>query len=184
MSIQKNFPFKSVSFAIVAIGFALLQANSAEASLNSKISNYCKHNLNKKVGRGECTDLATAAFRYAGARRFGPSGPDADYVWGREIFSIRISGGLQIEGNVSWTRVKPGDVIQFRNAYFQGRKSNGSTYWKSARHHTAVVLAVQNGGRDIYVYHQNSGQKRYVTAALYRLNDLQRGWLKIYRPIS
>lgn len=134
---------------------------SIKADLNSQVLSFAQKALGKKIGDGECATLADEAVRTAGGKRFytlGPSGLDADYVWGRKITTLTPSGG-------SISSIKPGDIIQFRNVTFsmsqKVTKPNGSWQMSSSNssygHHTAIVSGVS--GNYIYVLQQNVGSK-------------------------
>jgi len=173
--------------------YSLLSAAS-RGSLNQSIVQFCRSRIGRRVGDGECATLVTEAFQAIGARRYPPHGPDADYVWGKSVYGLQVSGGLNIEDGVAGSGgAQPGDIIQFRNATFKGQQVNadGSRRSWSSRypHHTAVIASV-NGGRWT-VYHQNVGPsgksedaKRIVQIGRINLRELDSGWLKVYRPVS
>jgi hypothetical protein len=149
-------------------------------SLNARIWNYCRNNFlprQKRVGNGQCAVLNQYAIQSATGRNFRITGnPTAeDYVWGRRIGVIthaRIGDARHIEA---------GDLLQFRNAYFQGRTASGGTYWSNASHHSAVVMGTRNNGTIIDVFQQNSGGKLYVTHGVFRLADMKDGTIWVYR---
>jgi hypothetical protein len=153
--------------------------------LNEAVVAFCKANLGKQVGEGECAHLAGAALKEAGAKphRAFPDSPNkGDYVWGTLVFGMEFKDGKgSTEG--SPTKVRPGDIVQYRDAKFSGRKPTGGTYTSSAAHHTAVLAAVSPDGKVLSLLQQNSGGKRYVTEATQVLTDMQAGWLKVYRPV-
>ena len=149
--------------------------------LNQKILRFANSNLNKKVGGGECTDLVGEAFEAAGARRFPPHGPDADYVWGTEIKDLK--------------QVRPGDIIQFRDAVFTRRKKlpNGGLRISTSTHphHSAIVAEVRKPGAVFVLIHQNAGdagmseqERRQVQLDTIRMQDLEKGKLWFYRPVT
>ena len=60
----------------------------AVLTINQKIVLWAKGKLGKKVGRGECWDLAEQALKQAGAQTsndLGPVGDDTDYIWGEKV---------------------------------------------------------------------------------------------------
>jgi hypothetical protein len=72
-------------------------------TINQKIVTWVHGHLGKKVGKGECWDLAESALRHAGAQTsndLGPLGDDTDYIWGDPI-------------NIK--DVIPDDILQFRD---------------------------------------------------------------------
>ena len=82
----------------------------------------------------------------------------------------------------SAAKVRPGDIVQFRDTKFAGRRPGGGTYTMSFSHHTAVVQTVGAEGRVVNVLHQNYAGKKTVAETTLNLNDLQGGWLRFYRP--
>lgn len=77
--------------------------NNATLSLGQQVVVWAQGKVGKKVGKGECWDLAELALKQAGAQTsndLGPVGEDSDYVWGDTI-AIKD--------------VEPGDVLQFRD---------------------------------------------------------------------
>jgi hypothetical protein len=150
--------------------------------LNQKVLEFARGNLGKQVGNGECTVLAVEAFKHAGARRFRLLKDDGDYNWGRPVDSFR--------------EALPGDVLQFRDAVFEGKRWVTRTRWETWRHnyphHTAIVAEVNEGGRLVTMLHQNIGpngasdtEKKVVKETSLRPDSLQKGgkvW--IYRPVG
>ncbi|MDB5349854.1 MAG: hypothetical protein JWN86_1101 [Planctomycetota bacterium] len=154
----------ALSHGVVALT-ADLHAKTAmvtvKSDLNSQVLAYAKRALGTKVGDGECATLADEAVRTAGGKRFynlGPSGKDADYVWGRKVTTLTTSGG-------SISSIKAGDIIQFRNVSFSMQqkvtKRDGSyrttTSTSSYGHHTAVVSGIS--GNFINLLQQNVGSQ-------------------------
>ena len=156
---------------------------------NQKIVTFAEAAVGQKVGGGECTDLADAAYAAAGAEseyNLGPTGPDADYVWGTLVSTVTTASH-------SLAGVLPGDVIQFRDVTLVHTTTypNGSWYTttQTAEHHTAIVESVS--GSTIYVLEQNVGSantpdsvRQTVQHGSYNLDDLQSGTMWIYQPIS
>jgi hypothetical protein len=155
---------------------------------NDKIVKFCKDHLGKKVRQGECTNLADAALKHAGAKprtTFKDSPNREDYVWGKLVYALEIKENSQKETRVPKMSIQPGDVIQFRDARFKGRSLNGLQNYETAfPHHTSIVLAVKMENNLITVLEQNVNGKRKVMESTYRLTDLKTGWLRIYRPVS
>jgi hypothetical protein len=171
----------------VAAVLALTLAAPAPAeppipALNEKVAEFARTQLGKKVGDGECTALALAALRHAGAQRFPLSRRHGDFVWGRLV--DHPSDAL------------PGDILQFRNAVFQGKrwvtKRRWVTWHHEYPHHTAIVASVGERGKVLTILHQNTGapgtdedRKRLVQEGTIRMDSLQEGgWVRIYRPVA
>jgi len=147
---------------------------------NRAVFAYCERRVGKRVGSGQCADLAQLAIEAATGRSFsvrGPKNAPGDYVWGREVAEItpRSRGVGALE---------PGDVLQFHGARFAGKITHPDGNWQSwestADHHTAVVVGVK--GDVITVFQENSDGKLYVTLGTYRAGELKAGWVKAYRP--
>jgi hypothetical protein len=119
--------------------------------------------------------------RSAGAKRY-PFDPSGDFVWGRPVASFK--------------EALPGDILQFRNAVFQGKRWITKRRWVSWHHeyphHTGIVLEVREGGRVVAILHQNVGAhdaddatKQVVQEASIRPESLQEGGaVAIFRPVA
>ncbi|MGB1874288.1 MAG: hypothetical protein ACPIG6_03485 [Akkermansiaceae bacterium] len=118
-----------------------------------KIVEFAMLNMGKKVGDGECWGLANLAYRHAGIRHRG------GYVWGRRV-------NWQTEG------VRPGDVIQFRNARYP--------YSYTDENHTAIILKVVNK-HAVKVAHQHWNGIYRVTTTNIPLPYLRSGEQTVYR---
>jgi len=164
---------------VCGLMFGGASANAADPFvLNDKVIEYCKSNLEKMVGNGECAGLGVQALKAAGAKtRAGPDAPhERDYVWGKQVYMLEATAnGLKETGKLSDTH--PGDIIQFRDVGF-GDKVNFA-------HHTAILaeVAAEAKGK-VVVYQQNAGGRRFVfKAALHKFEDLKEGYIIIYRPV-
>ncbi|WP_422928804.1 hypothetical protein [Singulisphaera sp. PoT] len=150
--------------------------------LNQKVLDFSKDHLGKKVGDGSCVTLAVKALAEAGAYQFPLSRRDGDYVWGEPVASFRDA--------------LPGDILQFRDAVFQGKKRYRGGRWEtwhhSYPHHTAVVSKVSDEGKTVLILHQNIGRaetddeaKKTVKEWTLKPDSLQKGgWVRIYRPVA
>jgi hypothetical protein len=116
-------------------------------STNQKVTIWALGRLGQRVGSGECFDLADQALRNAGANSaadLGPTGDDADYVWGDSIQLKDAMGG---------------DILQFRDHEVTTTVVTESTFADGTveddtevmtvdrEHHTAIVDANLGGGR-------------------------------------
>jgi hypothetical protein len=164
-----------------------VSAAPPEPVLNAKVVAFAKKNVGKQVGDGECSALAVEALKSVGAKPFGSwkdSPGEGDYVWGSLVYGFGIKDGIRSEDVAIGTTIQPGDIVQYRDAEFQGKSPNGGTYKASAPHHTSVVLAVKNNGKSLVVLEQNTNGRKTVGEGTIHLSDLQSGWVKVYRPVK
>lgn len=131
---------------------------TATASLNQSVVNYARSVVGQRIGNGQCTELATAALRAAGAQ------PGQNYVWGTTLRGVED--------------LQPGDIIQMFDASFE--MPDGSSSWSTGPH-TAIVTGVR--GSVIEVLHQNVAGSP-VQAGEYDLRYLTAGRLSYYRPAA
>jgi len=64
------------------------KAVASSAVLEAAVTKWAHNHLGKQVGDGQCGELADVALQALGAKPFwqlGPTGPDADYVWGSRV---------------------------------------------------------------------------------------------------
>ncbi len=167
--------------AVVALALAPAPPTVPIPPLNQKVLEFARERIGKKVADGQCLSLAVEAVRYAGAKHY-PFDPSGDYVWGRPIASFK--------------EALPGDILQFRNAVFEGKRWITKRRWVSWHHeyphHTAVVSEVREGGRLVAILHQNVGphdaadaEKQVVQEASIRPESLQAGGsVAIFRPVA
>jgi hypothetical protein len=167
--------------AVVALALALAPPKVPLPPLNQKVLEFARERIGKKVDDGQCISLAVEAVRYAGAKRY-PFDPSGDYIWGRPIASFK--------------EALPGDILQFRNAVFQGKRWITKRRWVSWHyeypHHTAIVSEVREGGQVVAMLHQNVGahdatdaNKQVVQEASIRPESLQAGGsVAIFRPVA
>lgn len=163
-------------------GAAPPKSEEALPELNEKVVAFAREQLGKKVGDGSCSTLAIYALRQAGAQSFPSDFSGGDFVWGTEIKS---------PGDAL-----PGDIIQFRDIVFKGRKNFRNGRWISWTntypHHTAVVAGVKNGGKVVTILHQNVGPedaddsvKKIVQEGTLRMVELQKGGsMRFFRPVA
>ena len=172
----------SLAVVVAMLGSSTLaQVRKEPPPLNAKIVAFAKDHLGEKVGNGQCTSLALEAMKASGAKRF-PLARDGDYIWGEPVASFKDA--------------LPGDIVQFRDAVFEGQtrlNARGGTYtWHfEFPHHTAIIAKVQDRGRKVTFLHQNTGgagvseeAKMRVKQESLPVHSLQpEGKVWIYRPI-
>ncbi len=186
LSLRKDGVVHRIPLASLAPSSARLAAGidfrAGGSALGKSVVAFCRSNLSRKVGDGQCASLAVRALKASGAAGMGRDHPGpGDYVWGKHSATVRATR-KGVEGIPSISGVNPGDIVQFRDARFEGKSGNGGTYRMSAAHHTAVVECADAATGEMAVFHQNWGRK-VVRRDTLRLADLKTGWLRIYRPV-
>ncbi|MEO5917819.1 MAG: hypothetical protein ABIS50_26540 [Luteolibacter sp.] len=146
----------AVSFASKPVSTPTTVTAPRSGNPAPRVAAYCQKQSGKKVGNGDCWTLADEAFKSAGATR-----PGSDMrVWGREV-------------NPAKEALKPGDVIEFRNAWFSDGTITGSA-------HTAVV--VTGGSREKFSIAEQNWGKKNVRIREMDLTKLVSGSVTVYRP--
>jgi hypothetical protein len=169
---------------VLALVFGAAALAADPPALGDKVVAFCEKHKGEQVGRGECADLAQLALRSAGAKGQGRDSPNpGDYTWGDVVFILEQGiFGPQAAGESK--DLLPGDVVQFRDTKFEGKRPDGKgTYSMTFPHHTGVVAAVADNGKAVKIYHQNYAGKRVVMDTTLRLDDLKEGWIRVYRPV-
>jgi CHAP domain len=147
---------KKISILFLSI-LAFNTAGAQSDSVSGKILSFCDLHKGKKVGKGECWDLAKEALNASGATWTAP------YEFGKELKKK--------------DPVKPGDIIQFEKVTVE--YPNGS--WKELPHHTAIVYSVVSPGKYVMA-EQNANGKRFVTISEIDLNYVKKGKYTVFRP--
>ncbi len=145
-------------FLISFFLFFSFATNAQEPSaIAKKILAFCDLNKGKKVGKGECWDLAKEALNNAGATWTPP------YLFGKELGKKEA--------------LKAGDIIQFEKVNVE--YPDGS--WKELPHHTAIVYNVIAGTK-FTMAEQNANGKRFVIFSEIDLSYVKKGKYTVYRP--
>ena len=126
----------------------------------------------QSVGAGECWDLANSALLKAGAGTssdFGPTGDDADYIWGDEVSDLKDA--------------LPGDILQYRD-YSQTTTTTTTAVFKDASeqwdestaeigrpHHTAIISKNSGNGALTVLEQNHLGHHEKVKSTAIRWND-------------
>lgn len=130
--------------------------------LNQKILAFVDSKMKKKVGRGECWDLAAEALNAAGAKWNGK------FKFGRLL-------------NADTDSILPGDIIQFEGVKIKFEK-NGAKYREVLNHHTGIIYTVK-GSRQFDMANQNTDRfGRKVGITFINLEEVVSGRYFIYRP--
>jgi hypothetical protein len=149
---------------LIIFGFVHFQSFAqcdSISPLNKSIIQYVDSKVNKKVGRGECWDLAKYALEDVGANW------DFKFAFGRHLKSNEC--------------IMPGDIIQFTKVkikYKEGKK----TLYITMDQHTAIIYKVISSD-EIQLIHQNtefSGKKVGISSI--RFSTITSGKYDIYRP--
>ena len=133
-------------------------------ALNQNLIEFVKNNLNKKVGRGECWDLAAQGLNTIGANW------DKNYVFGKEI-------------DLKKDCVYPGDIIQFEGVEIQYQKKN-TFYREEVEHHTAIIFKVNNKQSFVLAEQNTTELGKKVGTSTLELKNILKGTFKIYRPVN
>ena len=153
----KNLPSLLVICTILLLcAFVIPQDNLPLT--NKKIIEFCDMKLKKKVGNGECWDLANYALQYANAKWSPP------YEFGKKV-------------NYKTEQILSGDIIQFEKVKIE--LGNGST--EKMPHHTAIVYQVL-GKNKYLIAHQNLSGVKKVNKTELDLNFLTKGSVAFFRP--
>ncbi len=131
--------------------------------LNQYILDYVSSNLKKKVGRGECWDLAAGALNSNKAKWDGRLKYGTPVMYQKEC-------------------VYPGDILQFERVVIETRDARGY-FRQEMPHHTAVVFQIHGTGH-FTIAHQNYGNVRRVGLAEIKLANVKSGKVMIYRPVK
>ncbi|MDH5718568.1 MAG: hypothetical protein OEZ22_13155 [Spirochaetia bacterium] len=136
--------------------------------LNKEIISFARKNKGKKVGRGECWDLAAIPLKKYNAS------------WnGQYIFGKKISYGNNKRHYIGKDiRIKIGDIIQYKKVKLEGSWGYMTLGYPD---HTAIINKVETNLK-FSVLEQNFNNKRYVTENMVDLNYLKKGSYIIYRP--
>lgn len=153
----------STTPSIRPIKKTILECDSTPV-LNKQIIEFVKTKIKKKVGRGECWDLAAEALQLVSAKW------DGKYKYGKEVF-------------VEKDCIYPGDIIQFEGVIIK-YTIDGIEYKEKMAHHTAIIYEVKGKG-DFILAHQNTAfTGRKVGLSPLQVVNISKGKYKVYRPVK
>lgn len=171
---MKGLLFFGISMLMVAgMGFSYKQPGKPNTvklncdqipELNQLLLNYVKSNLNKKVGRGECWDLAAQGLNTIGASW------DKQYGFGKPV-------------NIKKDCIYPGDIIQFKNVEIQYQKKD-TYYREEMEHHTAIVFKVKDQENFVMAEQNTSSHGKKVGLSTLSLKNILKGSYTVYRPVK
>jgi hypothetical protein len=160
---------------------AISSKSNTDSSLGKQVVAFCREHLGKRVGDGECTSLVNGALESAAARASSGSSPGRDdYAWGDLVALIEAKRTIY-DREAQARQAGPGDIIQFRDAVFASSDNHNHSI---RRHHTAVVVAVTDYGRQIQICEQNVNEVCLVFKNTLDVDDMREGWMRIYHPIA
>lgn len=154
--------FFLLSIILLPTLFSLTTDCNETFPLNKQIIEFVNSKMNKKVGKGECWDLANEALTLVQAK------------W---------DGKLQYGRILDYKKecIYPGDIIQFEKVKVK-YTDNKITYQEAMPHHTAIIYEV-NGSGDFVLAHQNTAYtRRKVGKSSLNLMNVTGGEITIYRP--
>jgi hypothetical protein len=145
----------------------ILIFSSEIPSINKKVVEYVDTVIGKKVGRGECWDLASAALEHAGGY-LDRSSQKSIYVFGKEI-------------NPTKQAVFPGDILQIENVKLEYAHGN-MIYTENMSHHTAIIYEVISPGHFKIAHQNTSFSGRKVGISELKMENIKNGKVIFYRP--
>ena len=150
--------FTSITYSKKTV---ILQTTNNIPEMNKQITEFVTSKIKKKVGTGECWDLAAEALQLVNAKW------NMKYVYGKEI-------------NNKTEPIFPGDIIQFENVVLN-YEINGRKYTEKMQHHTAIIYEVKDN-TNFVLAHQNTGYTgKKVGLSPLDLSTLTKGKFKVYR---
>lgn len=135
-------------------------------AINQAILMSVQQVMGKKVGRGECWDLAQMVL-------------DTNLAdWDRPS---RFGSAINPESS----DIQAGDIIQFKSLVTSEKLPGGvtRTHTLGAPDHTAIIYRVL-GSRRYTIAQQNANGKRYVSTEDIDLTHIINGSYRIYRPVA
>jgi len=165
-----------ISLLAVSVFAAAASAEEIEF-LNEQMLKFAHEHMGKKIGRGECWDLAAEPLNALGADW------DGNFKFGKKVASCS-SSGLKLEPDM---KLMPGDIIHFYSVKSSWSKTypNGRSEWGSETlgmpDHVAI-LKEYDGKTVLTLLHQNVNGKRYMVETTTDLANVKSGTILIYRP--
>lgn len=79
-------------------------------------------------------------------------------------------------------KVRPGDIIQYRDAFFETRTER-TIRKMTAEHHTAIISWAGGDGSIWKIYEQKVNNDLRVRESVLPIGDLKSGWIRVYRAL-
>ena len=147
---------------VLALGSGAPGGCDSVPVLNQRVIAFVKDHVGKRVGTGECWDLAAQALAKAGATW------DGAYGFGKRVDPLKEC-------------VHPGDIIRFQGVLLR-QTTETSTHEERMSEHTAVIMQVKGPG-SYRLGHQNMGASgRKVGFSDIDIQYIVKGKYTIYRP--
>ena len=170
------------------------EMDAYEAAYNPLILAYCKANMGKMVGKGQCGELAIAALTAAGAKA-PPTMPIMPVLgigrtWG---YCIYAQNSGEKFNNTDFAIIRPGDIIQITDFYFKWNESPGlmgaAGLESGPIQHTAIVTKVLGSqkykeGGHVIIVEQNGTGGQIVCEGFLIFGALTRGKIEVFRSVS
>jgi len=151
--------FFLLSIILLPTLFSLNKDCNETFPLNLQIIEFVNSKMNKKVGKGECWDLANEALTLVQAKWDG-----------------KLQYGRKLDYNKEC--IYPGDIIQFENVKVKYTE-NKITYQEAMPHHTAIIYEVKGTG-DYVLAHQNTAYTgRKVGTSALNLSNITGGKFRL-----
>ena len=130
--------------------------------LNRKIILFVKERLNKKVGRGECWDLAAEALDNVKANW------NHDFIFGKRV-------------DYRNECIYPGDIMQFKDVEIIYQENNIYRRVKLPQH-TAVIFEVKEKGSYMVAEQNTTNTRNKVGLNPIKKKKITKGSFEIFRP--
>jgi hypothetical protein len=153
--------YRIIACCLIALCTLAFTKRKNVPETNLRIISFVKGVIDKKVGKGECWDLAAEALNSAGAKWTPP------YAFGKLV-------------DYKKEEIIPGDIIQISNVVMESRSDTAITRWKMVQH-TAILFENGTNG-SVQVAEQNVNGVRKVMISNWNLNDIKSGKMQFYRP--
>jgi len=154
--------FTTILLSTVLVSFTIDKPCGETPLLNKKVIEFVNANMGKKVGVGECWDVASGALDKAGAIW------DGNYKFGKEV-------------DYKKTCIFPGDIVQFEGVVLTYTIEDAS-YTETLLHHTAIIYSVKEKGEYTIADQNTKANGKKVATHAFAVKNVVKGKFTIYRP--
>lgn len=160
----KQIKYFLIGFLILSSLFITCSFKQCDSApeINKEIISFVEASIGKKIGRGECWDLAAEALNKVGAKW------DGKQNFGKEVDYLKAC-------------VFPGDVVQFERVMLQYEKDK-KFYVEKLQHHTAIIYEVKEKGNFVIADQNTRFSGKKVGTHSFEVKDVTKGKFKIFRP--